>query len=371
MDLVRWSRSLSVRSRRGSTRHFAAGGLLALSAMHVGAASAATLAALCESAKLKAASTYSLCRGKADAAYAKSSRSEADRVKQGAAYRMCDDSLVKAYGVAEGRFGLQCPTTGDVESVRVFLTKCASDVAGAAQGGVLQDYEAELAACSGGLAAVQAGTATSADVSVGRTFSSSAGIGVTGTAWPNALLRTGQTTSYGPGSDGGLQVGAVQSFVDNGDGTVTDTRTGLTWEKKSRDGSVHDWQNVYVWGQELSPYAMNGTMVTTFLAALNTPPCFAGYCDWRIPNGRELASLVNWEVSNPATFAAFNASCTAGCAVTACSCTRSGPSGHWSSSTLQYYPDYAWSVYFDSGGVYSVVKREGLYVRAVRGGAGS
>ena len=48
-----------------------------------------------------------------------------------------------------------------------------------------------------------------------------------------------------------------------------------------------------------APYTMNGTMVTEFLATLNTPPCFAGHCDWRIPNVRELQSIVDYEILYP------------------------------------------------------------------------
>jgi len=32
-------------------------------------------------------------------------------------------------------------------------------------------------------------------------------------------------------------------FIDHGDGTVTDTRTGLMWEQKTDDGSIHDKDN--------------------------------------------------------------------------------------------------------------------------------
>ena len=49
----------------------------------------------------------------------------------------------------------------------------------------------------------------------------------------------------------------------------------------------------------------NGTMETTFLAALNTQPCFAGFCDWRIPSRAELMSITNIETYGPATFAAI------------------------------------------------------------------
>lgn len=64
---------------------------------------------------------------------------------------------------------------------------------------------------------------------------------------PAQLLRTGQTTAYGAGSDGDLELGVARGFVDNGDGTITDTSTGLMWEKKSDDGSIHDKDDVYTW----------------------------------------------------------------------------------------------------------------------------
>jgi len=179
--------------------------------------------------------------------------------------------------------------------------------------------------------------------------------------------KTGQTTSYGAGSDGDLQRGLSRIFNDLGDGVVKDSRTGLFWEKKSDDGSIHDKDNVYTWGQDLSPYAMNGTMVTTFLAALNTPPCFAGYCDWRIPNITELLSLVNYETWSPATFTAFDTDCTAGCTVTTCSCTFSNY--YWSSSTPRFLPAYAWYVYFGNGYDYYANKFDDYSVRAVRGGS--
>ena len=69
-------------------------------------------------------------------------------------------------------------------------------------------------------------------------------------------------------------------FVDNGDGTVTDTETGLMWLQRAvdsnGDGSIteEDWvtkEQVYELAQNLS---------------------FAGYDDWDVPLTVELVSLV-------------------------------------------------------------------------------
>jgi len=180
-------------------------------------------------------------------------------------------------------------------------------------------------------------------------------------------LKTGQMTSYGTGSDGDLQKGLARSYTDNGDGTITDNTTGLMWEKKDRSGSIHDYGNTYTWGMTSSPYTMNGTMVTTFLAGLNAPPCFAGHCDWRIPNRNELESLVNLQNVNPAADTVFNTNCVASCTVTSCSCTQS--EGYWSSTSNQPGPDLAWGVGFRVGRQGYAAKSSSFYVRAVRGGS--
>ncbi len=186
------------------------------------------------------------------------------------------------------------------------------------------------------------------------------------------LLATGQRTSYGPGSDGDVQAGAALSYTDNGDGTITDNVTGLMWEKKDDAGGIHDKDNAYTWGMPSEPYTMNGTMVTVFLAALNTEPCFAGYCDWRIPNYKELTSILHLEQYLPPVDPAFNTGCAPGCTVDGvggpiCSCAPSFC--YWSSTTSANGPDFAWGVYFDLGYVGLVTKDFPSYVRAVRGGS--
>ncbi len=53
-------------------------------------------------------------------------------------------------------------------------------------------------------------------------------------------------------------------FQDNGDGTVTDRLTGLQWEQKTNDGSIHDTGNIYTWSAVNT--AADGTAYTSFLA---------------------------------------------------------------------------------------------------------
>lgn len=191
-------------------------------------------------------------------------------------------------------------------------------------------------------------------------------LGAPGTGAPAPVLRTGQATAFGPGTDGDLRRGAAPSYRDDGDGTITDLRTGLVWEKKSNDGSVHDLDNVYTWGQSVVPYAMDGTIRTEFLAALNTKPCFAGHCDWRIPNLRELETLANYERVNPATWDEFHRDCKDGCTVLGCSCTAGVPT--WTSTTHRLSPRDAWAVHFTNGQPAGTVKTRRTGVRAVRGG---
>ena len=180
------------------------------------------------------------------------------------------------------------------------------------------------------------------------------------------VVATGQTTCWntagsiiacaGTGHDGETQFGAALSYVDNGDGTITDVNTGLMWEKLSDDGSIHDKDTTYTWD---NAFAVK-------IATLNSGGGFAGYTDWRVPNVKELGSIVNYQVFNPSVSPAFNTGCVAACTVTTCSCTVS--SVYWSSSSSAGNPLGAWSVSFDSGSVNSGLKTTNRFVRAVRGG---
>ncbi|HYD49867.1 MAG TPA: DUF1566 domain-containing protein [Terriglobales bacterium] len=143
-------------------------------------------------------------------------------------------------------------------------------------------------------------------------------------------------------------------YQDNGDGTITDTKTKLIWEKLSDDESVHDKDKKYTW-----------TDCIAKIKALNAA-AFAGQNDWRLPNVDELATLAT-RGKRPPTDPIFNFNCTPKCSVLMCSCSMAGH--YWSSTTYKIDPAIAGAVDFRSGFVDSVLRTNNNFVRAVRGGS--
>ena len=124
--------------------------------------------------------------------------------------------------------------------------------------------------------------------------------------------------------------GAFQSSTVNGDTIVTDTETGLIWQKTYKLGKT--WQQALYYCENLT---------------------YAGYNDWRLPNKNELISLVNYEKRLPASDFPDMPS-------------GSGYHLFWSSSTHVYYTYYAWLVDFSRGSVYHDDKTDSYNVRCVR-----
>jgi hypothetical protein len=309
----------------------------ALAAILLTAANAAALSPSdkCESGKLKEAGKYGLCRLKA----------EARAVKQGGTpdYSKCDAKIGEKWAGLESDAGGECPSNGDETAVRAFVTQHTSGLAAALNGGFLLNCLADLTTCYNDLS-------TCLDAPQGQ---------------PG---RTGQTDCFdaeggslpcaGSGQDGELQKGLVASFTDNGDGTITDNRTGLMWEKLSDDGSIHDKDDAYLWAAAFS----------VKIATLNST-AFAGYTDWRLPNIKELQSLSNFGVMPPApaVFPPFNSGCVPGCTVTSCSCTLLDV--YWSSTSYQNLGTLAWKCNSTDGGIDALPKTMAKEVRAVRGGS--
>lgn len=148
---------------------------------------------------------------------------------------------------------------------------------------------------------------------------------------PVGLPDTGQATCYDAaanvtdcasdicaGQDGFYQTGCSNEdrFTDNGDGTVTDNCTGLMWQKDTgNDGNpLINWCDALAYCEDLE---------------------LAGHDDWRLPNVRELQSIVDYGPLSPAIDAVFDAL----------------PSFYWSSTSNEGDPDSAWGVDFSSGSV--------------------
>jgi hypothetical protein len=158
--------------------------------------------------------------------------------------------------------------------------------------------------------------------------------------------RTGQTISYGPRDDGALQKGVAwpnPRFTDNANGTVTDNLTGLIWLKNANAFGIKNWMPALT---DCNTLAANGTTLTDGSVA----------GDWRLPNKRELFSLIDDSNYNPAL-----------------------PTGHpftgvqsdnyWSSTTsAAFTADGAWYVILYHGAVFLGQRVLPFYVWPVRGG---
>jgi len=74
----------------------------------------------------------------------------------------------------------------------------------------------------------------------------------------------------------------VQDLVDNGDGTVTDNKTGLMWQQEETDPLY--WVAALSYCEELS---------------------LGGYSDWRLPTIKELVFLMDYSMDYPAANPVF------------------------------------------------------------------
>jgi len=64
----------------------------------------------------------------------------------------------------------------------------------------------------------------------------------------------------------------INNFVDNSDGTITDLSTGLMWQKND-NGDTLNWVDALAYAENLT---------------------LAGHDDWRLPNAKELQSIVDY-----------------------------------------------------------------------------
>ncbi len=71
---------------------------------------------------------------------------------------------------------------------------------------------------------------------------------------------------------------STDSYLDNGDGTITDTSTGLMWMATDSSDAM-DWKDALAYCENLD---------------------YAGYTDWKLPDVKELQSLLDYSGTYPA-----------------------------------------------------------------------
>lgn len=222
---------------------------------------------------------------------------------------------------------------------------------------------------------------------------------------------TGATTSYVMNDDGAHRAGGSLADTNHGDGTITDQRTGLMWSMQIGQNGVgdpngaldadncHPW-----WGLCMGDPNQGKCTVDAECGALGpcrpgradacqdtSPPLtaaqlvailnqihFAGHDNWRLPNIKELQSIVDFGRTTPAIDPVFQgASCGPTCLTVdpSCSCTvfsGASPYPYYWSSTTQH------STTISAGGAAAYEFHDGitqrshkltpLHVRFVRGG---
>jgi len=167
---------------------------------------------------------------------------------------------------------------------------------------------------------------------------------------------TGQYVTYAKGDDGSFQAGVPPTFerwIDNGNGTITDTVTGLIWLKKA-DCIVDNWSSAI---QAVNHLASGQCGLTDGSAAGS----------WRMPNRNEMQSLSDRMESNHADF--FNATYLNwdGTLFRSPIFTNFMVSQfYWTSTTDAADTSEAWTVFSCDYGVYDIPKANSGYTLAVR-----
>ncbi|MCI5146582.1 MAG: DUF1566 domain-containing protein [Candidatus Electrothrix sp. AR3] len=139
-------------------------------------------------------------------------------------------------------------------------------------------------------------------------------------------------------------------LIDHGDNTITDLKTGLMWKKclegVSGNACETDSPALFTWQEALQ-----------HPETVNSEGGFADYDDWRLPNIKELISIVEKQCYNPAiNLNRF----------------PNAPSSFvWSGSpdaNSANSASFAWHVSFNYGNSASVNRHSDRYVRLVRSG---
>jgi hypothetical protein len=195
--------------------------------------------------------------------------------------------------------------------------------------------------------------AVDSDLAAGNIKSGTTIFGITGNLAAGisyGIPKTGQATVFKTGDDSTYKKGTPVSgakYTNNGDGTVTDNGTGLMWVADGTGAGCNSGNKI-TWANAIS-FCENLT--------------FAGYDDWRLPNIKELHSLINYGNYDPAI-----GELRVGGNGTGAPFIHTQPA-YWSSTSCSKQPLCALYADFIGGMTVNDYKTYAdYYVRAVRGG---
>jgi len=238
------------------------------------------------------------------------------------------------------------------ELTKEWILKAENDYLVAVRERIIKNLAEILAAF---LLVCTAGSAGAVDIS---TFSA-AGCGFPGTAQSVCYDNTGAIACpasgaafYGQDAQYANSASTMSFTIYNGatwGGTATssvtvDNRTGLMWATNPDDSCA------------TCPggFVSSGTYTWEPAIARCEGLTYAGFADWRLPNVKELVSIVDYSQLSPSINRAYFLN------------TQS--EYYWSSTTLVAYTPAALIVYFVNGFIFSNNKTGSFYVRCVRGG---
>jgi hypothetical protein len=184
------------------------------------------------------------------------------------------------------------------------------------------------------------------------------------------LPRTGQAVCYDgvsvfipcadTGQNGDLQMGAswpAPRFTANSDTTLTDKLTGLAW---APDGNIMPTRdNTWDHDKTTNDGKVTWQHALAYVANLNAGN-YLGHNDWRLPNRKELRSLIHYGKSDTASW------------LNSQGFMNAQADDYWSSTTFVVDPQHAWYISLYSGTVANdLLKTDTFYVWPVRGEQGT
>jgi hypothetical protein len=127
----------------------------------------------------------------------------------------------------------------------------------------------------------------------------------------------------------GNELYGQNDFADNGDGTVSDLATGLMWQKNDSEFGMN-WEEALAWAQTKNSES------------------YLGYNDWRVPNAKELHSILDYSRS-PATSNSAAIDPVFSCTLIQDEGDEENYPFYWTSSTHANMQNGAWAAYLCFG----------------------